>query len=267
MAALALIFVWPQASNVTVPRTAAERPTHIHLSRIKDKMEHGDGTASSTNWAGYAVAGTSFTSAEGSWVVPTTNCNNVSGTGYAALWVGIDGYSSDTVEQTGTLAECDRNETVYYAWYEFYPANLTEITSVPVKPGNVISASIKYNSSGNTFTTTITNVTTGKSFSKTSAVSGAERTSAEWIAEAPCCTVRGGILPLADFGTASFGDDYSKVNTTNYATDSTVTNEPIGVFPAVSVEQITKTPSSSSPQTATCSSLTSDSTSFTCTAN
>jgi hypothetical protein len=35
--------------------------------------------------------------------------------------------------------------------------------------------------------------------------SGAARSSAEVIAEAPCCTSNGGILPLTNFGTASFG--------------------------------------------------------------
>ena len=33
---------------------------------------------------------------------------------------------------------------------------------------------------------------------------GAARSSAEVIAEAPCCTARGGILPLTNFGTVSF---------------------------------------------------------------
>jgi len=32
----------------------------------------------------------------------------------------------------------------------------------------------------------------------------AERSSAEVVAEAPCCTTGGGVLPLTDFGSASF---------------------------------------------------------------
>jgi hypothetical protein len=35
-------------------------------------------------------------------------------------------------------------------------------------------------------------------------LAGAERSSAEVVAEAPCCTASGGVLPLTDFGTASF---------------------------------------------------------------
>ena len=54
---------------------------------------------------------------------------------YSAFWVGIDGYSSQTVEQPGTLSDCS-GETPQNLAYEFYPADLTEITSVTVKPGN-----------------------------------------------------------------------------------------------------------------------------------
>src|SRR5208282_1862477 len=33
-------------------------------------------------------------------------------------WVGIDGWSSDTVEQTGTDADCNGKTPFYYVWYE-----------------------------------------------------------------------------------------------------------------------------------------------------
>lgn len=66
-----------------------------------------------------------------------------------------------------------------------------------------MSAGVTY--SGDEFTIKITDETTGKSYSTSSRVSGAKRSSAEWIAEAPCCTNRGGILPLSDFGTVYFG--------------------------------------------------------------
>jgi len=90
-----------------------------------------------------------------------------------------------------------------------------------------MSAEVSY--SGEEFTVTITNETTGKSYSKSSRVSGAERSSAEWIAEAPCCTNAGGILPLSDFGTVSFGEDYTNVSGTNNATD-TSTSGAISAF-------------------------------------
>jgi hypothetical protein len=215
-----------------------------------------DGTVSSSNWSGYAVTGTDFTDAQGSWKVAAVNCTK-SPNGYAAFWVGIDGYASTTVEQTGTLAYCVGTTAHYYAWYEFYPQVSVEITTVPVTPGNTISASVTY--TGSEFKTTITNETTGKTFSKTGKVSGAKRSSAEWIAEAPCCTSSGGILPLADFGTGSFGDDYTDVIDTNAASDSTITG-PVSDFGS-KVEEITMATSSGVKESVP-SALTTDGSSF-----
>ena len=42
---------------------------------------------------------------------------------YAAFWVGLDGYTSKSVEQLGTDSDCTNvNSPSYYAWYEMYPA-------------------------------------------------------------------------------------------------------------------------------------------------
>lgn len=260
LGALALLPAFGQVSGPA--ENSAERIARHQLGPIRDKSEHLDGTSDSTNWSGYAVLGSSFTSAKASWVVPTSVCKGVSGDQYAAVWVGIDGYSSSTVEQTGTLSDCAGSYPSYYAWYEFYPNPMYEITSVPVSPGNVISASVTY--SGSQFTVTITNETTRKSYSKTSTVSGAARSSAEWITEAPCCTSSGGILPLSDFGTDLFGFDYTSQTGTNYATDR-ANGGTIGSFGTANIAQITKVGSSTSPQTSTCSILSSDGTSFSCT--
>jgi hypothetical protein len=253
--------ILPAFAQVSTAPTSMEKIAPHQHRPIADRVEHGDGTSTSTNWSGYAVTGTSFTSAKGSWTVPTATCTT-SGDLYAAFWVGIDGYSSDSVEQTGTDSDCDGKTPSYYAWYEFYPNPSYEI-SMAVAPGDHMSASVTY--SGSEFTITIENVTTGKSYSKSSKVSGAKRSSAEWITEAPCCTNSGGILPLSDFGTVLFGEDSTGVSGTNYATDST-TSGAIGKFPAADIEEINKTASSTSPQLSTCSAaLSSDGTSFSCT--
>jgi len=184
-------------SRPTTTRISPRRhaPMQLHERR-------SDGTTTSTNWSGYAVTGSSFTQANGSWVVPFVSCNVTPNT-YSSFWVGLDGYSSNTVEQIGTDSDCEGSTAVYYAWYEFYPQGSFVINSVPVSPGNVMSSEVSY--TGSEFTVTITNESTGKSYSKSSSVHKAQRTSAEWIVEAPCCTRRGGILPLADFGIASLG--------------------------------------------------------------
>lgn len=204
-------------TNSVIPRQHGPRRVY---GAVPPRLIDNVTVEESTNWSGYAVEGSSFTKALGSWTVPTVNCSKTPNT-YSSFWVGIDGWTSDTVEQTGTDSDCDGKTPSYYAWYEFYPAASVLISSVPVSPGNHVSASVTYNS-GSSFTITITNETTGKSYSKTGSVSGAERTSAEWIAEAPCCTRRGGILPLSDFGTVDLGEDYTDVSGTNGATDSSV---------------------------------------------
>jgi len=56
--------------------------------------------------------------------------------------------------------------------------------------------------SGTSYTLKVTDSThTANSFTTVQTCSGCANSSAEWIAEAPCCTSSGGILPLADFGT------------------------------------------------------------------
>ena len=207
-------------TNSPIPRQhAPRRVAGLRPDRHIDNVTVSD----STNWSGYAVTGTSFTHAIGSWTIPSVNCSKTPNT-YSSFWVGLDGWNSDTVEQTGTDSDCDGSSPSYYAWYEFYPAASILVSSVPVSPGNHMSASVTFNS-GSSFTLSITNESTGKTFTKTGTVSGAERTSAEWIAEAPCCTRRGGILPLADFGTVDLGDDFTGVSGTNDATDSTVSGQ------------------------------------------
>jgi hypothetical protein len=96
---------------------------------------------------------------------------------------------------------------------------MVTISSVPVSPGQVVSASVTY-VSGSTFAVTLTDVTTGNAYSTTGSVSGAERSSAEWIVERPevCSIFRCQLTTLANFGAAEFGSDYTSVSGTNFAT-------------------------------------------------
>ena len=151
--------VAPPASAVLAPRQHAPRKLlGFHPDRVIDNVT----VSESTNWSGYAVTGSGFTNAKGSWTVPSVNCSATPNT-YSSFWVGIDGWTSSTVEQTGTDSDCSGTTPSYYAWYEFYPKGSYLISSVPVAPGNKMSAEVVY--SGNEFTATITNVTTGNSFS------------------------------------------------------------------------------------------------------
>jgi Peptidase A4 family len=162
----------------------------------------------SQNWSGY-VAGssdgsTSFSSVSGSWVQPTVDCS--SGQGDSAFWVGLGGSGeSDSLEQTGTQADCDPNGTPsYYAWYELVPAAPVQL-GMSVKPGDHISA--KVNVSGSNVTIWLADQSTGQSVTKNLQMSNPDTSSAEWIAEAPSeCDGSGNCqpLPLSDFGTVNF---------------------------------------------------------------
>jgi len=136
-----------------------------------------------------AAPGT-VTDVKGSWIVPAivgggsstgSRCQDRENTWYDnSDWIGIDGFVSQTVEQTGTSSDCYYGQAYYYAWYEFYPA--ASYTVFNVNAGDTITAEVTY--SAGLFTTTITDVTTHLSFtSAPTAVPGAETDSAEWIAE------------------------------------------------------------------------------------
>jgi len=203
------------------PHTPDLLPSRPHLRVVQPKSGQED----SLNWAGYAVsAGTgSVSDVKGSWKVPRLSSSS-SSTSYAAFWVGIDGFSDNTVEQTGVLAEYYRGQTYYYTWYEFYP-NAPVYTSLSVKAGDTVYAEVSYASG--LFTVTLTDETTGATFTTSQSDSSAQRSSAEWITEAPSSGYQ--VLPLANFGTALYGYDNTNVASTGYATVNGVTN-PIGSF-------------------------------------
>jgi peptidase A4-like protein len=152
--------------------------------------------STSTNWSGYAVTGGRYTSVSSSWTVPAVSC---SGTAYSSFWVGLDGDTSGTVEQTGTDSDCSGSTPQYYAWYEMYPKFPSNYRD-PVTPGDKMTASVTTDGKGS-FTLTISDG--GKWTETTTArLKSAKLASAEVIAEAPSSS--GGVLPLANFGTVSF---------------------------------------------------------------
>ncbi len=180
----------------------------------------------SINWSGYAVetnlsspASNVVTDVRGQWVVPTLSCG--SSNTYSSAWVGIDGYSSNTVEQTGTEHDCKSGTASYYAWYELYPKPGWRINK-PVSAGDTFAAQVTY-ASGNKYNLTITNV--GKWSYSTTQTNNGQRSSAEWVVEAPWS---GGVLPLANFGTISFSGAQATINGhTGTISDSNWQKDPI----------------------------------------
>jgi hypothetical protein len=212
---------------------AATSPGHLPfiLKRIASNAVHHGQTGSprarfwdstSGNWSGYAVpldtTGTSdtFSAVQGTWTVPTVTGSSEAT--YSSLWVGLDGYTSSTVEQTGSESDWTGSGQSNYVWFETYPNYAYEIENFPANPGDTISATVKYVGqetvrSGrrstkveSVFQMTITNNSQKVSYTVPTSyttIATAARSSAEWVMEAPYSNE---ILPLADFGTTGFSN-------------------------------------------------------------
>ena len=181
----AIVAASPSLASAS-PRTAPNHRLHYGVS---------------TNWSGYAVAGAGpYTSVSASWTQPAVECKTTA-SGFSAFWVGLDGDTSRTVEQTGTEANCIHGTARYAAWYEMFPKRAVNYPD-RVAPGDSLSASVTSSGHGR-FMLTLTDSTQGWSHSTPKRRGSARRASAEVIAEAP--STRRGVLPLADFGAIGFG--------------------------------------------------------------
>lgn len=176
----------------------------IHAPRIALKPNSSTSTSSygwsSSNWSGYALSGTAgeYNSITGTWVVPTVQPSR--GSTYSSSWIGIDGFNNSDLIQTGTEQDYYSGSAHYDSWWEILPASETVITTMTVKPGDQMSASIKNDDNGD-WTITINDLTENESFTTTQAYSGPAE-SAEWIQEAP--TIGGHVATLANYGETTF---------------------------------------------------------------
>jgi hypothetical protein len=162
-------------------------------------MSHTRNVFQSSNWSGYAKTG-SFSSAVGHWTVPTVSQTTNVPNRFSSQWVGIDGFNNSNLIQTGTEADFFNGSAHYDAWWEILPAAETVIPGITVHPGDSFTASVSRNS-GTSWHISITDNSTGQSFSTNRTYTGAG-TSAEWIEEAT--SVNGQIGPPAKFSTFSF---------------------------------------------------------------
>jgi len=148
---------------------------------------------------------------------------------YSSSWLGIGGYCENagcsavdnTLIQLGTEQDVSsRGATQYYAWIEMlpnYPIVISPPSSYPncdslscaykVAPGDAITASLSCesncNNPGQTQSWYLTMSDTTQKWTFSTTVSYASTLlSAEWIQEAPSSSA--GVLPLADFVTATF---------------------------------------------------------------
>ncbi len=219
------------AFAVVVPTLASAAPVGGLRQAPIQKLTN----STSTNWSGYAATGRQFTSVSAAWTEPTAICSF--GTSYSSFWVGLDGDTSSTVEQTGSSADCSSaNVPNYYAWYEMYPKFPTNLSN-PVKPGDAFTASVTTDGVGR-FTLTITDTSEPWTFQTTQRLKSAALASAEVIAEAP--SSRSGVLPLTNFGAVSFSGA-----TANGASLSTFNPDQINMVSGSTVKAQTSNISSS----------------------
>ncbi len=130
--------------------------------------------------------------------MPTADCSAVRGqqATIAAAFVGIDGFLSNTVEQSGTDTDCIGRTPFYIAWYEFYPARAVFIDE-DVDAGDQMHAEVSR--SGTTANLTLHNVTKNWTVTASQSSPSFDFSSAEWILEAPT-------NKLTDFGTINFSN-------------------------------------------------------------
>ena len=241
-----------QGDTPAPDRTGPLKHAPVQVRRNDDgtvkRERHGE--IATSNWAGYAAAQfetrQTYTAAQATWTVPTLifDPNDFSGLGtqYSATWVGIGGFCENalctkgdrTLIQLGTEQEVSFDgSTNYYSWYELLPAfpvNMDQKT-YPVAAGDSITASLKCNGScpsrKQSWTLTMHNQTQNWTWS-VPVPYASSKLSAEWIEEAPSSA--GGILPLADFGTATIDPDLGNESTPNLslATNGILMEDPWG---------------------------------------
>ncbi len=198
--------ITPMASrskNKPQAQSGEAHNSHPNIPGTKSDTRLSSKQVVSANWCGYVAATNlthptknSVTAVYGSWIVPlVVPVNNDT---YSAFWIGIDGYTSPTVEQIGTAHDFVDGAVRHYAWFEMYPGPSYSIGGFPLYPGDVISALVQY-SGNNTFTMTLYNntqkisTTIPTSYTRSTT---AQRNCAEWVVEAPWLNT---ILPLTDF--------------------------------------------------------------------
>jgi hypothetical protein len=193
---LAVAAVTAGAALALLPALATGGAVAAVSNTANHVISHTKSVSQSTNWSGYAKTG-SFTTATGHWTVPT-----VSGSGnhFSSQWVGIDGFNNSNLIQTGTEADVQGGRATYDAWWEILPAAETVIPTITVHPGDSMTGTVG-KVSGTTWKITLTDNTTGASFTTNKTYRGAG-TSAEWIEEAT--SVNGVIGAPPRFSTFSF---------------------------------------------------------------
>lgn len=195
------------------------RPINI-VQQLHTRVDGG--VTASNNWSGYAITGSNGQFAKwgseitGSFVEPSPGCDSSqSGDKNMSTWVGIDGYGSPDVLQTGT--EIDLNcaapyaaptNVEHFAWYEWFPAYAIKITNVAVRPGDKIDVAV-FLSDGKHHFVSFENASTKQTFTLNMTPpngTSLQGNSVEWVVERP--EINNVLTNLAQFGALSMQSIY-----------------------------------------------------------
>jgi Tfp pilus assembly protein PilW len=193
----------------------------MRLSLSIDELEPRLALSSTSPWAGYVISSSNVTAVKGSWTVPMlTGVPNEQ----MAMWVGIDGFSSKTLEQVGVLGYINpAGRLQYYAFYQMLPEPAVYIkmngSYMHIGAGDEITASLSFNAAANAFDLSLTDNTTGQAAPiKPQAVPAGKTaglSSAEWIVEDPINRATHRPVPFANFSAVSFYGASATINGTS----------------------------------------------------
>ncbi|EIW87207.1 hypothetical protein CONPUDRAFT_43726 [Coniophora puteana RWD-64-598 SS2] len=183
--------------------TALARGQQGQVVKISPKNGNSTYDVQSSNWAGaviQAAAGT-YQAVTGTFTVP-----NPTGSGSAAIWVGIDGAGSDcgVILQTGVDATIDNGQVSYSSWYEWFPDPSYSFSNINFAAGDVVQLTATAHTT-TTGTVTIENQTNGQKVTQdVSSTSALCQEYAEWIVE----DYQSGDSQVVfdNFGTVTFSD-------------------------------------------------------------
>jgi hypothetical protein len=161
-------------------------------------LTHRKANPRSTNWAGYAVTGSAYTSVAANWVEPNVTCTS---NGIVGFWIGLDGWGSTSVEQDGTGVDCSSGAPQQFAWWETYPENSIQVYQAPVAAGDRMSSEVSSEGNGQ-YVLALTDWTENWTERNVVSAPTAQNASAEIVAEA--VTNGSSITALPDFSGIEF---------------------------------------------------------------
>jgi hypothetical protein len=203
-----------QVSGATGPA----RGKHLIRPPKSPDIPGGSGsssTSTSTNWDGYTVLNSSstntnsFNRVSAQWVEPTITCDpNNPNPEWVGFWVGFDGWLNGSVEQGGTQAMCFNGVPSYSVWWEMFPFNFIQ-TGFSINPGDVIQASVTFNTSTSQFEILVMDVTSNQTLTQDIACQSGQANCARSSADVISEDIGGGsdldgLYFLPNYGTATY---------------------------------------------------------------